>query len=194
MRNKLHNDDTLVEQPVLQVEAIMALLEVCLRTTYFQVDDKFFQQKNGIAMGSPKTPILSNIFINHFEKLALDSAQHKPSLWLQYVYDTFVVWPHASERMQDFLSHLNSLRPSIQFTMEIESNTVIPFLAVLLTRKEMTLATEVYRKPTHIGRYLNFNSDHLLHVRRGLIQSLHSRASTMCQEQDLFNEIIMVLG
>jgi hypothetical protein len=28
---------TLVEQSVVQVEAIMELLEVCLRTTYFQV-------------------------------------------------------------------------------------------------------------------------------------------------------------
>jgi hypothetical protein len=40
-RNKLHNDDTLAEWSALQVEAIMELLEVCLRTTYFQVDDKF---------------------------------------------------------------------------------------------------------------------------------------------------------
>jgi hypothetical protein len=30
----------------------MELLEVFLRTTYFQVDDKFFQQKDGMAMGS----------------------------------------------------------------------------------------------------------------------------------------------
>jgi hypothetical protein len=34
IRNKLHNDDTLAEWSVLQVEAIMELLEVCLRTTY----------------------------------------------------------------------------------------------------------------------------------------------------------------
>jgi hypothetical protein len=30
----------------MQDEAIMELLEACLRTTYFQVD-KFFQQKDG---------------------------------------------------------------------------------------------------------------------------------------------------
>jgi hypothetical protein len=48
IRNKLHNDDTWAERSVLQVEAIMELLEVCLRTTYFQVDDKFFQQKDDV--------------------------------------------------------------------------------------------------------------------------------------------------
>jgi hypothetical protein len=49
IRNKFHNDDTLAEWSVLQVKAIMELLEVCLRTTYYQVDDKFFQQKDGMT-------------------------------------------------------------------------------------------------------------------------------------------------
>jgi hypothetical protein len=43
IRDKLSNDDTLAERSALQVEAIMELLEVSLRTMYFQVDDKFFQ-------------------------------------------------------------------------------------------------------------------------------------------------------
>jgi hypothetical protein len=108
----------------LQIEAIVELLEVCLKTTDFQADNKFFQQKIGMAVGSSQSPIIRNIFTNHFEEVALDSAQHKPSLWLQHVYDTFVVWPHGPERLQNFLSHLNNLRPSIQFTLEIESNSV----------------------------------------------------------------------
>jgi hypothetical protein len=74
--------------------------------------------------------------------------------------------------------------------METESDSAIPFLDVLVIRKETTLATKVYRKPTHTGRYLNFNSNHPPHVKRGLIQSLHKRASIICQEhQDLCDEI-----
>jgi hypothetical protein len=42
----------MAEQAVLQVEAITELLEVYLRITYFQVGDKFFQKKYGMAMGS----------------------------------------------------------------------------------------------------------------------------------------------
>jgi hypothetical protein len=49
----------------LQVEAIMELLEVCLRATYIQVDDKLFQQKDDMAMGSSLSPILCNIFKEH---------------------------------------------------------------------------------------------------------------------------------
>jgi hypothetical protein len=147
IRNTLHNNDTLAERSPLQVEAIMELLDVCLRTTYFQVDDKFFQQKDGMAMGSFLSPIVSNIFMEHFEKLALDSAQHKPSVWLRYVDDTFVVWPHGPSRLQDFLSHLNNLRPPMQFTMEIESDSAIAPLDILIIREETTLATESTGSP-----------------------------------------------
>jgi hypothetical protein len=58
------------------------------------------------------SPIISNTFMEHFEKLALDS-----TLWLQYLNDTFVVWPYSPERLQNFLNYLSSSRPSIQFTM-----------------------------------------------------------------------------
>jgi hypothetical protein len=59
--NKLHNDKTLAKRSALQAEAIMELLEVCLKTTYFQVDDKFFQQKDRMAMGSSLSSVVSNI-------------------------------------------------------------------------------------------------------------------------------------
>jgi hypothetical protein len=100
------------------------------------------------------------------------------------------LWSGLTERLQNFPSHLSSLRPSIQFTLEIESVGGIVFLDVLAIRNEMTKATKGYRKPTHTGRYLNLKSKYSPHVKWGLIQSLHNRASTICQErQDLFKEI-----
>jgi hypothetical protein len=91
-----------VDQSVLQVKVIMELLEVCLRATYFQMN-KFFQQEDVMAMGSFLSPVVSDIYMDNSEKLALYSAQHKPSLWLQYVDDIFVVWPYGPEWLQHFL-------------------------------------------------------------------------------------------
>jgi hypothetical protein len=42
----------------------------------FKVDEKFFQTKDSMAMGSSLSPIVSNIYMDHFEKLAFDSARH----------------------------------------------------------------------------------------------------------------------
>jgi hypothetical protein len=133
-------------------------------------------------MGSSLSPIVSNIFMEQFEKMVLDSVQYKPSLWFWYVDGIFVVWTHGPGRLQNFYNHLNRLRSSLQFTMEIELDSVIPFLDVLIIRKRTALAAKIYRKPTQTSRYLNSISNHPPHVKMGIIQSLHNRVSTICQE------------
>jgi hypothetical protein len=47
-------------------------MNICLITTYFQVNDKFLQQKAGMVMVTSLSPIVSNIYMEHFENLALD--------------------------------------------------------------------------------------------------------------------------
>jgi hypothetical protein len=61
-------------------------------------------------MGSSLSPMVSNMLTEYFEKMAVDTADHKPTKRLRYVDDTFVVWPHGPPRLQEFLDHLNSLR------------------------------------------------------------------------------------
>jgi hypothetical protein len=46
------------------------------------------------------SPIHSNIYIESFEKLVLDSAQYKPSLWLHYIDDTFLIWLRDPKQLQ----------------------------------------------------------------------------------------------
>ncbi|KAG8320975.1 hypothetical protein J6590_055807 [Homalodisca vitripennis] len=37
-----------------------------------------------MAMGSPMSPIFANIFMEEFERKALDSAQFKPKIWWRW--------------------------------------------------------------------------------------------------------------
>ena len=84
--------------------------------------------------------------------------------------DTFVVWNEGRDKLQDFLEHLNSIRPSIHFTMELEEDRKLPFLDVLVTRGADRLTTMVYRKVTHTDRYIHFTSNHHNRVKRGVIK------------------------
>lgn len=61
--------------------------------------------------------LFSNMYIEHYEKSALDTL-HKLTIWFRFVDDTFVVMPHGSKGLQICLIYISSLRPSIQFTGE----------------------------------------------------------------------------
>ncbi|XP_015125032.1 uncharacterized protein LOC107046828, partial [Diachasma alloeum] len=109
---------------------------------------EFYEQKSGAAMGSPISPIIANIFMEHFENDTLKSVAQKPAVWFRYVDDTFVIWPHGRTGLNQFLEFLNAQHPSIKFTMEIEQNGCLPFLDVLVYRnKDGTLGYQLYRKP-----------------------------------------------
>ena len=87
---------------------------------YFCFDGKFYEQTDGVAMGSPLSPVIANFFMEDFEKRAIEQVPHKPVCWLRYVDDTFVIWPHGKQKLGEFLNHLNGIHKNIQFTMEIE--------------------------------------------------------------------------
>lgn len=103
--------------------------------------------------------------------------------------DTFVVWPHDLDRLQNFFKQLDSLRTSVHFTIEIKSYGILPFLDGLVTKKGLVLATKVYRKPTDTDCYLHFELNHSPSLKRRIIKGLHSTVSTIFQcQQDLLHE------
>jgi uncharacterized protein (UPF0335 family) len=77
--------------------------------------------------------------------------------------------------------------------MEVETNSNLSFLDVLVTRRVLNLSTRVYRKPTHTGQYLHFKSDHPQHVKRGVVRSLIDRAKVICQNQKDFNKEVKII-
>ena len=78
--------------------------------------------------------------------------------------------------MEPLLCHLNEIRPTIKFTMELEKDGSLPFLDTNLTRREdRTLNVTVFRKRTHTDRYLHFNSHHPASAKRAAIRSLFDR-------------------
>ena len=142
-------------------EETAKLVEVCLRSTYFTFREEFYEQIEGVAMGSPLSPIVANLYMESFERRALDLSPLNPKTWKCYVDDTDVVWPHRRRSLAQFLEHLNNQNNNIKFTMKTEDNRSLPFLDVLVSRnKDRSISHQEFRKRTHTDRYLHDNSHH----------------------------------
>ena len=183
IHDRLQNDVTLCDRTTLSPDRVAELLEVCLRSTYFCYGGTFYEQQEGAAMGSPVSAAVANLYMEFFEDLALRSAPVTPRLWKRYVDDTCCIVKKGT--VEALLGHLNSVRPSIKFTVEVEKDGTLPFLDTLLQRKgDGSLDVTVYRKPTHTDRYLDFQSHHPPHVKRGLVRCLFDRARSVTSSQD----------
>ena len=138
----------------------MSLLSFCLKSTSFTSQGKYFVQVNSAAMASPLSPVIANLFVEDFETRALSSWPNPLGFWLRFVNDTFVI--HEAEHTQQFLTHLISLDPKIQFITESpHQHGCLPFLDTLISQgPDCTLITMVYRKPTHTDQYLHWDSHH----------------------------------
>ena len=172
--------DSLKERTSIPTPQLIELIELCLRSTYFQFHDKFFEQTDGAAMGSPLSPVIANLYMERLEENALQTAPLLPRLWLRYVDDAFVICPHGQDELQRFHKHLNGQHPNIKFTIEHEKENKLAFLDILVTRSETRLCTGVYCKPTHTDRYIPFHSHHHRKTITGVLRCMYNRAHRIC--------------
>ena len=119
------------------------------------------------------------------------TATLKPGFWFRYVEDTLSSWSHGLENLHQFLEHINSLYPSIKFTLEmLKEDKTIPFLDVLLILQEDgSLGHKVYRKPTHTDSYLHYNSFHHPSIKNFVFKTLINRAKTICEVSNIRCEL-----
>lgn len=74
-------------------------------------------------------------------KTQLFSGAIKPLIYHHYV-DTFCLFEDVMEA-KTFFSLLNDMRPALSYTMEIETNSTLSFLDVLVTRTPSGYITSI---------------------------------------------------
>ena len=76
IENRLSSDDSLTERTNFEVEELISLLRFCLTKCYFVHQGRYFIQTGGVAMGGSVSVVVANIFMIHFESVALSSARN----------------------------------------------------------------------------------------------------------------------
>ena len=186
-RKRLELDTTLKDRTTMDVQTIIELLRFCVTSTSFQYNNKHYKQIDGLAMGSPISPFMADIFMEEFEEKAFADETIRPKLWKRYVDDVISVIKRSM--VQTLLSHLNTQHPHIIFTIEEERNGSLPFMDVRFTKMANgELQREVYRKPTHTDRYVQYHSHHPVSVKTGLIDCLMERARNVSSSEEIFKK------
>ena len=145
---------------------VVTLLHEVLTKNNFEFNGKNYLQVGGTAMGTKLAPSYANIFMGELEEKTLQASEHKPLLWVRFIDDIFVVWPHSEQKLHSFHEHLNSFHENIQYTMEFSKEKIV-FLDTWVKVLRNTLIVELYTKPTDTHNYLHFTSSHPKHTKRG---------------------------
>jgi hypothetical protein len=145
-----------------KTQQLITMLHTILKQNYIEYQNKIYHPKKGVAMGSPISGTITEIFLQHIEdrhiKHLLDSKVI--SFYTRYVDDIFIIYDinrTTTEKIQTYIDHIHK---NIKLTPTFEDNRQISFLDMQITRKKKELSIAIYRKPTTTDTTINYLSNH----------------------------------
>ena len=147
LRNSLEQNNTF---KVDEIDEIINLLRLILAQKYFIFNGKYYIQNKGLAMGSPLSGFLADLYLNRYENKYIFSNDNRCNMniihYARYVDDTFIIYNGTIRQLNNLKSYLNSI--NIQFTLEVEENDSINFLDITMSKNKQKFEFNIYRKPT----------------------------------------------
>ena len=142
----------------LSKDSFRELLTTTTSESLILLDQEFYKQHDGVALGSPLGPRFTNVFLCYHQKSWPQNcpSEFKPVIYRSYIDDTFLLFC-LKHLIKKFRNLLNCQRKNIKFISETENENSISFLSIK-TRDNNKLMTSVYRKPTFSGVFTNFIS------------------------------------
>ena len=83
-----------------------------------------YQRVDGVAVGSPLGPLMTNTFMYNIEK-QLETKNKMPEVYRHCVHDTLSIMTDV-ETASEFITTFNNSHPFIDFTTELEENSRLP--------------------------------------------------------------------
>ena len=103
---------------------ISELLELSLKNNDFEFNNETFLQISGTAMGKKFAPSYANLFMAQWENTALEKCYQKPTMYLRYLDDIWILWDHGETQFQTFFDILNTHSPAIRLSARVEKKSI----------------------------------------------------------------------
>ena len=146
-------------------------------------------------MGTKAAPGFANCFMGDFEEQFVYPYKLQPLKYLRFLDDCFLIWQHGLPELELFVTHMNTRKESIKFTMEVSKNHV-NFLdtTVRINHSTHTLETDLFCKPTDSHNYLLYNSAHPRKCKDSIPYSQFLRIRRICTNTSDYDRHIITLS
>ena len=171
--------------------SLLTLLRMVLELNNFQFNGQNYLQIGGTAMGTRVAPTFANLFMGYFEEKHVYTYKVQPTLWVRFIDDIFLVWPHGMEELKSFITYLNLVHDTIKFTATMSFDK-IPFLDTLVMIDDNIIHTDLYTKPTDANNFLHFDSAHPKHCKKGIPFGQFLRLRRICSRDEDFNRQVLI--
>ena len=177
------------QEPLKVPESILQeQLRACtMESPFYSHRGEIFRQVNGVSMGSPLGVLFAEAYMAEVERRVMEKIP-KPRIYCRFRDDicTAVDEENELERLALELEK-NSV---LKFTIERTVNRVLPYLDVRVEQADDSYNTQVYVKPTNIGRCLNARGECPDSYKRSVVAAYVKRALTHSKSwEDVHREL-----
>jgi hypothetical protein len=145
------------------IKQTLELIRVILNHNYFQYKDKYFKPTKGIAMGSPKSSTLAEIYLQFFEELTIRQWMENGEIYYRRYGDEVTILFDQNKINKELISnYMNNIHKCLEFRLTEEENNNITYLDLSSNRNNNNLHLGIHRKPTQIYTTIHFISNHPL--------------------------------
>jgi len=154
--------------------------EVITKQNYFKNNENILLQEDGLAMGTPSSSIISELFLQYLEQTKLPHIAHKLKLlnYFRYVDDILIIFDSQHTDINKIANEFNTLHPNIQFTEETEKHNRINYLDITIHRQYTHVNISIFRKPTYTDTLIPYTSNHPVQHKHAAIRFLYNRLNT----------------
>ena len=162
-------------------ETFVKLAEIASCNVIMSTHDGFYEQIDGLAMGSPPAPHLANGWLSQFDPIIKGNA----SIYERYMDDVFSSISRGKD--EEKLKQINSLHKNLTFTKENEKDKKIAILDMCIFNNNGTLSSTWYTKPTDTGLVMNFHSLAPKKYKRSVVSGFVHRIYRACSSWSAFH-------
>jgi len=141
---------------------MLNVIETILQQNYFQYKDGFFNPKKGIAMGSPISGTMAEIYLQYVEAIRIKQWWETGEIcyYERYVDDILIIYNNHKIKNSTIEQRINTNDKNLEFKMTPENSNTINYLDLTLHRNSNNIELSIYRKPTSTDTTIHYKSNH----------------------------------